>query len=61
MQDWSGKVLGLAFGISLIVFFGMGKIPLEVFAPIMTAAILWLFREKEIVTEIKKIRENLKK
>lgn len=60
MKEWATSILGVAFGLAVIVYFGMGKIPLEVFGPIATAAILWFFREKEFAKELKKIKESLK-
>ena len=35
------------FAITLIVFFAIGKIPLEVFAPIVTGALVWIFKDVE--------------
>jgi hypothetical protein len=60
MKEWATSIIGVAFAIGVIVYFGMGKIPLEVFGPIATAAILWFFREQQIAKVIKKIKEGLK-
>lgn len=35
------------FAIALVVFFAVGKIPLEVFAPIITGGLVWLFKDIE--------------
>lgn len=45
MKEWAASIIGVAFAVAVIVFFGTGKIPLEVFGPIATAAILWFFRD----------------
>ena len=55
MKELARTIIGGTFSIALIVFFGMGKIPLEVFGPIATAVILWLFREREIANITKKL------
>lgn len=55
MKEWAASIIGVAFALALIVFFGLGKIPVEVFAPIATAAILWFFRDTEKV--LRKIDE----
>jgi hypothetical protein len=60
MKEWATSIIGVAFAIAVIVYFGMGKIPLEVFGPIATAAILWFFREQQTAKMIKKIKESLK-
>jgi hypothetical protein len=60
MKEWATSVIGMAFGLSMIVFFGMGKIPLEVFAPIATACILWFFREREMARLLKSIQSGLR-
>ena len=60
MKEWATTIIGVAFALAVIVYFGMGKIPLEVFGPIATAAILWFFREREFAKELKKIKESLK-
>jgi hypothetical protein len=58
MKEWATSIIGVAFALALIVYFGMGKIPLDVFGPITTAAILWFFREQQIAKMIKKIKEG---
>ena len=60
MKEWATAVIGMAFGISMIVFFGMGKIPLEVFLPVATAAILFFFRERETARLLNNIQKTLK-
>jgi len=33
------------FAVALVIFFGMGMIPLEVFGPIITGSLVWLFKD----------------
>ena len=61
MKEWGAIIIGVAFAAALIIGFFVGKIPLEVFAPIATAAILWFFRERQHAKEIKALLEELKK
>ena len=60
MKEWATSIIGVAFAIAVIVYFGIGKIPLEVFGPIATAAILWFFREQQVAKVLRKIKEGLK-
>lgn len=55
MKEWATTAIGIAFSVTIIVYFGMGKIPLEVFGPIATAAILWFFREKALTNIVKSL------
>ncbi len=61
MKEWATSIIGVLFALAVIVYFGMGKIHLEVFGPIALAAVLWFFREQQIAKEIKRIKESLKK
>ena len=39
--------LSWAFGVAVIVFTGMGKIPIEAFITIATATIIWWFKSRD--------------
>jgi len=50
--------LGIAgmFAVAIVVFFAIGKIPLEVFLPVITGGLVWLFKDIEqarIIRELK--------
>lgn len=60
MKEWATSIIGILFALAVVVGFFMGKIPLEVFGPIATAAILWFFREKQIANMLKKLKGSLK-
>jgi hypothetical protein len=36
------------FAVALVIFFGMGMIPLDVFGPIVTGALVWLFKDIQV-------------
>lgn len=55
MKDFATAFIGMAFATAFIVFFGMGKIPLELFAPVATGAIVWWFKEKELQATIRRL------
>jgi len=61
MKEWGAIIIGGAFALAVIIGFFIGKVPLEAFGPIATAAILWLYREKQMAKLIKRIREELKR
>ena len=46
------------FAIALIVFFAIGKIPLEVFAPIVAGALVWIFKDVEHERTQKRLKEK---
>lgn len=60
MKEWGAIIIGVAFAAAVIIGFFMGKVPLDVFGLIATAAILWFFREKQHAKEIKALLEELK-
>jgi hypothetical protein len=60
MKEWATSIIGVAFALAVIVYFGIGKIPLDVFGPIATACVLWFFREQQTAKTIKQIKESLK-
>jgi len=39
--------LGIAvmFSVAWVVFFALARIPLEVFAPVITGALVWVFKD----------------
>ena len=39
--------IGGMFAVAIVVFFALGKIPLEVFLPIITGGLVWLFKDIE--------------
>jgi hypothetical protein len=47
MKEKVGLAIVGFFSIALVVFFAIGKIPLEVFAPIITGALVWVFKDIE--------------
>jgi len=61
MKQWGAIIIGVGFGLAIIIGFFIGKVPLEVFAPIATAGILWFFREKQHSKEIEALLKELKK
>lgn len=46
------------FAIALVVFFAIGKIPLEIFVPILTGALVWIFKDVEHARMIKELKEK---
>jgi len=61
MKEWGAIIIGVAFAAAVITGFFLGKVPLEVFGPIATAAILFFFRERQHAKEIKKLLESLER
>jgi len=51
--------LGIAgmFAVALVVFFALHKIPLEVFASIVTGALVWIFKDIEHRRELKRLQK----
>jgi hypothetical protein len=47
MKEKVGLAIAGMFAISLVVFFALHMIPLEVFAPIITGALVWIFKDIE--------------
>lgn len=48
MKELGATIIGIIFSIAFVVFFAMGKIPLEVFCSVATGAIVWFFKERDI-------------
>lgn len=61
MKELGAIIIGGAFAAAVIIGFFLGKVPLEVFGPIATAAVFFFFRERQHAKEIRKLRESLKK
>jgi len=56
MKEKVGLAIAGMFAISIIVFFALGKIPLEVFAPIVTGALVWIFKDIEHQRKLKMLK-----
>jgi hypothetical protein len=52
--------LGIAgmFAVALIVFFALKMIPLEVFGPIITGALVWIFKDVEQRRMVKILKDQ---
>jgi len=57
MKEWATTVIGILFAGAVIVFFGMGKIPTEVFCSLATGAIVWFFKDREQQKLLKTLKE----
>jgi len=44
------------FAIAWIVFFALGRIPLDVFAPVVTGALVWIFKEVEHERTLRRLK-----
>jgi len=58
MKELGAIIIGVAFAAAVIAGFFLGKVPLEAFGPIATAAILFFFREQQHAKEIKQLLER---
>lgn len=47
MKEKVGLAIAGMFAIAIVVFFALRMIPLEVFAPIVTGALVWIFKDIE--------------
>lgn len=47
--------IGAMFAVAMVVFFALGKIPLNVFLPVVTGALVWLFKDIEQARMLKRI------
>jgi len=54
--------LGIAgmFAVALVVFFALHRIPLEVFGPILTGALVWIFKDIEQSRMINEFQEMIR-
>jgi hypothetical protein len=48
MRELAAAIIGIIFSIAFVVFFAMDKIPAEVFCSVVTGAVVWFFKEREI-------------
>lgn len=58
MKEWTTSVIGIMFSIALIVFTGMGLIPIAVFCSVATGAIVWFFKDKQTQDMLKRLKEK---
>jgi hypothetical protein len=47
MREKMALAIAGMFAIAWVVFFAIGKIPLDVFAPVVTGALVWIFKDIE--------------
>jgi len=58
MKEKVGLAIAGMFAIAIVVFFALGKIPLEVFAPIVTGALVWIFKDIEQRRLLKMLKDQ---
>ena len=58
MKEKVGLGIAGMFAVALVVFFALGKIPLEVFAPIITGALVWIFKDIEQRGMLKMLKDQ---
>jgi uncharacterized paraquat-inducible protein A len=58
MKEKVGLAIAGMFAIALVVFFALHMIPLEVFGPIVTGALVWIFKDVEQRRMLKIFKEN---
>lgn len=58
MKEKIALAIAGLFAISIVVFFAIGKIPLEVFGPIVTGALVWIFKDVEYARMLKRLKEE---
>lgn len=58
MKEKVGFAIAGMFAIAIVVFFALGKIPLEVFAPIVTGALVWIFKDVEQRRMLKMLKDQ---
>jgi len=58
MKEKVGLAIAGMFAIALVVFFAIDKIPLEVFAPIVTGALVWIFKDIEQRRMLKMLKDR---
>lgn len=56
MKEKVGLGIASMFAVALIVFFAIDMIPLDVFAPIVTGALVWIFKDIERERMLKKLK-----
>jgi hypothetical protein len=60
MKEKVGLGIASMFAVAIVVFFGLHRIPLEVFGPIVTGALVWIFKDFEQSRMIKEFHEMLR-
>lgn len=55
MKEWIAGIIAVMFTAAIIVFFGMGKIPSELFCSLATAAIVWWFKDKQYEAVLRRL------
>ena len=48
MKERAATIIGGMLAVSFIVFTGMGKVPIDVFVPVASAAIIYFYKEGAI-------------
>jgi len=56
MKEKVGLGIASMFAVALVVFFAFHMIPLEVFAPIVTGALVWIFKDIEHQRKLKMLK-----
>jgi hypothetical protein len=57
VKEIFGYAIAGMFSIAFIVFFALHRIPLEVFAPVATGAVVWIFKDIEHQRELKRLKD----
>ena len=58
MKEKVGLGIAGMFAVALVVFFALRMIPLEVFAPIITGALVWIFKDIEQRRLLKMLKDQ---
>jgi len=58
MKEKVGLAIAGMFAIAWVVFFALGRIPLEVFAPVITGALVWIFKDIEQRRMLKMLKDQ---
>ena len=57
MKEWIAGIIAIMFAAAIIVFFGMGKVPAELFCSLATGAIIWWFKDKQYEAIMKRLKK----
>jgi len=58
MKEKVGLAIAGMFAIAIVVFFALHRIPLEVFGPIVTGALVWIFKDIEQRRLLKMLKDQ---
>jgi hypothetical protein len=58
MKEKVGLGIASMFAVALVVFFALKMIPLEVFAPIITGSLVWIFKDIEQQRMLKLLKDQ---